>query len=99
MALEFKGLEPVKFGDIIATPVVSQENKMRLRSANLQTEDGANELKKILAECFPAQQMQVAAFIQQMNELDLEILQGYLIGGQRMVDLIEKEIEGAMHNE
>ena len=94
MALTFKGLEPVQFGDKLCTPEVNAEQRLRLG----KIEDvNSEKAKNILASCFPNDEAYVTEFIgEKMGTNDKQILQAYLLGGERAVAQIEKTLDKFM---
>lgn len=94
MALTFKGLEPVQFGDKLCTPEVDAEARLRLgRLEGLESDKAV----KTLAACFPDDEAFVAEFItEKMGTNDRQYLQAYLIGGERAVAQIERTLERYM---
>ena len=55
MALEFKkGLDAIKFGDIVATPKLDVEKRLRLQNIKLENAAGIKEAIGVISECFGA---------------------------------------------
>lgn len=94
MGLNFKKIEPVQFGDIVATPKVDEETKLRLQKIDLSTVQGWDDGIDLMAGCFAEQKEEIKDFMKtNMTSLDLNKLQAYLMGGDAMVELLEKRME------
>ena len=95
MGLEFKNnLEAIRFGDIVAQPSVNIEQRLRLQ--NLKLSDGAeiDEAITVMSECFGSKAEKVSDYIRNnMTLIEIVQLQAYLVGGQRMLDKINKNME------
>lgn len=98
MALEFKDkLEAINFGGMVLTPKIDMEKRLRLKQADLKTADGIRETMTIIAECFDDKADDVRAFIDEnLSLIDIAQLQVYLIGGQKMLDTVNKKLEEGM---
>ena len=95
MALEFKNkLEAIDFGGMVLTPQIDIEKRLRLQQADLKTPDGIREAMTIIAECFGDKMDEVRAFMNEnMSLVDIAQLQVYLVGGQKMLDTVNKKLE------
>lgn len=97
MGLKFSKIEPVQFGDIVAMPVVDEETKLRLYELNLSTIDGVNEAIAVMAGCFKDKKDEIKEFMKgEMSSYELNQLQAYLMGGQAMLDKLEKQLDIAI---
>lgn len=96
MALEFKKqLEAISFGDLVVTPKVDMEKRLRLQSLKLDKADQVKEAINVIAECFSENAEAVKAFINEnMSVVELAQLQVYLVGGQDMLDSVNKKLKG-----
>lgn len=101
MALEFKNkLEAIDFGGMVLTPQIDIEKRLRLQQADLKTPDGIRETMTIIAECFGDKMDEVRAFMNEnMSLVDIAQLQVYLVGGQKMLDTVNKKLEEGAANE
>lgn len=86
MGLQFSKLEPVQFGDLVATPKLTNEVKLRLQTAlqkaKDQTTDDLVEMTNQLAAAFPDHKEEVATFIESnMTMDDIAQLTTYLLAG------------------
>ena len=97
MALEFKKqLEAISFGDLVATPKVDMEKRLRLQNIKLDKADAVREAINVMAECFGENAEAVKSFIDEnMSVVELAQLQVYLVGGQDMLDSVNKKLKGA----
>lgn len=97
--LQFGKIEPIEFGDFESIPKVTSELRLRLRTLKFETEAQAAEGKKVLAECFGEDQERVLAFMNEhMTDLNLRILQAYLLGGPQMLDMLTGSIISEAQN-
>lgn len=97
MALSFSGLEAVKFGEIVATPTVTAEARLRIQSGNSKSAENREKLIKAMADCFGEQSEAVQDFMtHQMSGYELSLLQAYLVGGEKMLDQVEGTVAKAM---
>lgn len=99
MGLKFEKPEAVQFGEIIATPKLTTELKLRLQTAlaknQASTTEGLAELTKLLASCFPSDKDEVAEYIDSYMGLnDIAKLATYLLAGQEGLANLEKTIGG-----
>ncbi len=99
MGLKFEKPEAVQFGEIIATPKLTTELKLRLQTGlaknQASTAEGLAELTKLLASCFPSDKDDVAAYIDSYMGLnDIAKLATYLLAGQEGLANLEKTIGG-----
>lgn len=101
MALEFKkGLDAIKFGDIVATPKLDVEKRLRLQNIKLENAASIKEAIAVIAECFVGKEVEVAEFINEFMGLDdIARLQVYLVGGDAMLSRVDKKIEGVINGE
>lgn len=100
--LEFKAIEAVKFGEIIAMPKLNAEARLRVQSAN-PTANSA-EARRALASVFEeALQPAIIDFMEKnMSSEDLIVLQVYLASGERGIERLEaagdKSIDRSIEN-
>lgn len=100
MGLNFNKIEPVQFGDIVAMPKIDEETKLRLQNINLSTVQGWNDGVELMAGCFSEKKDEVKDFMKNnMNSFDLNKLQAYLMGGDSMVEMLEKKMERILDKE
>ena len=92
MALQFNSIQPVRFGEIEATPKMTTSSRMRVQKVKF---GGDNiEAMETLAECFGNNSDGVLDFMKKnMTTLDLQRLQAYLIGGESMLDTLDHTID------
>lgn len=99
MALSFSGLEAVKFGEIVATPTVTAETRLRIQSGNFKSAEGREKLIKVMSGCFGDQADAIADFMdKQMSTYELSLLQAYLAGGETMLNDVRGTIVKAMQD-
>lgn len=92
MALQFNGIEAIRFGDIVSTPKIDAETRLRLQGVKLNTKDAVNEAIEVLSSCFGADSVAIKQFMaEQMSEYELAKLQAYLLGGDSMLEVFEKQ--------
>lgn len=96
MALEFKkGLEAIDFGGLVVEPQLDVEKRLRLQNIKLDDLASMKEGIKVIASCFGDKSEEVAEFISQyMGIADIARLQVYLVGGDDMLQKVDKKIEG-----
>ena len=99
MGLKFSKLEPVQFGDIVAMPEVSEETKLRLYGLSFSTLEQTNEAIDLMSSCFKDKQSEIKEFMKTMNNYELNQLQAYLMGGQALLEKLEKQIDAAITKE
>lgn len=98
MALSFKknSAEAIAFGDLVATPNVDIEARLRIQGLQM---GNANEIKEailVISECFGDKKDEVAEFLSKdMTVLDLAKLKAYLVGGDDMVERVNSAMDGA----
>lgn len=92
--LKFSGIQPVQFGAKDCEPAkLTAETKLRLERISFDSEAETKKAEEILAGCFPNDEAYVLEFIRtKMTTIDKQILQAYLTGGERAVQLIEDAI-------
>lgn len=105
--LTFNKIKPIRFGDIVATPILNAEARLRVKSAKVSG-NGA-EAREALASVFPEEQRQeIISFMEEnMSENELAVLQAYLVSGELGISrleaatntAIEKQIERKLHGE
>lgn len=94
MALQFKKIEAVDFGGVVVEPKIDIESRMRLQQIKLDTPTGVSEAITVISECFGDKGESVKEFIENnMGIVDIAKLQAYLIGGNAMLDKVEKKLE------
>ena len=98
MALEFKkGLDAIQFGDMTLTPKLDVEKRLRLQNIKLDDANGIKEAIKVIASCFDDKAEDVEEFINQYMGLnDIARLQVYLVGGDSMLEQVDKKIQGVV---
>lgn len=92
MALQFNTIEPVRFGTIEATPKITTSARMRIQRAKFGGDN--SEAMEVLSECFGTQADEVLDFMKKnMSTMDLQRLQAYLIGGDTMLETLDRTID------
>lgn len=101
MALEFKkGLDAIQFGDLTVKPKLDVEKRLRLQNIKLDDANGIKEAIKVIASCFDDKAEDVEEFINQYMGLnDIARLQVYLVGGDSMLEQVDKKIQGVVDGE
>lgn len=101
MALEFKkGLDAIKFGDITVVPKLDVEKRLRLQNIKLEDAAGIREAVNVISSCFEGKEDEVKAFINEyMGLSDIARLQVYLVGGDSMLEQVDKKIQGVVDGE
>lgn len=95
MALTYNGIEPVTFGGKECIPKINTETRLRLS----QIKNYDDKTDDVLAAAFPDDEAYVKSFLtDKMTVLDKQKLQAYLIGGEEMLAIFQKKIEGAFEN-
>lgn len=97
MALEFKSkLEAIDFGGLVVEPKVDIEKRLRLQNIKLDEASSVKEAIIVISECFGENAEAVKKFINEnLSIVDIAQLQVYLVGGQKMLDSVNKKLEGA----
>lgn len=97
MALEFKDkLEAIDFGGLVVEPKVDIEKRLRLQNIKLDEASSVKEAITVISECFGENAGAVKDFINEnLSIVDIAQLQVYLVGGQKMLDSVNKKLEGA----
>lgn len=101
MALNFKksALEAISFGDLVVTPSVDIESRLRIQQTKLGSASEVKEAIAVMAECFGEKAEEVAKFMsEQMSIVDLAKLQVYLVGGDDMLHKVEKKLDEVAEN-
>lgn len=95
MALEFKNkLEAIDFGGLVVEPKVDIEKRLRLQNIKLDKADQVKEAITVISECFGENASAVKDFINtNLSIVDIAQLQVYLVGGQKMLDSVNKKLE------
>ena len=99
MGLKFNKLEAVEFGDIVATPAMTMELRLRIQNCKCGTPEETEESIKTIARAFEKSDLDGAITNFMKNEmalLDLQKLQAYLYGGDSALELINKQLDKAM---
>lgn len=95
--LQFNKLQPVGFGDKEVAPEVTTEVKLRLQNQKGDTEEGLKAMIDLIASCFGAEAEFVKDFMNKnMSILDVYRLQAYLVGGEKMVEMVEANMQTAI---
>jgi len=97
MALELTTIQPIKIDGVECRPVVNAES--RLRIAEIQTIVSDEDRKKaieVFASIFPDNTEYVKGKLEQMTALDLELIQTYILAGQKGVDTVLDGLKEAM---
>ena len=94
MSLEINTAKTIKFGDKSFTPSINAEQMLRLQRAKMTTESELEDLKKNIALCFGNDKIQVAEYLEHVDFYQLALIQAYLVGGDAMVETIEKKMGG-----
>ena len=98
--LQFNKLQPVGFGDKEVTPEITTEKKLRLQNTKGDTEENLKAMIELIASCFGDDSEFVKDFISKhMSLLDIYKLQAYLIGGEKMVEAVEQNMQTALAKE
>ena len=99
MALQFKTKEAIEFGELKVAPELDAELTLRLRQTfDYATESEAAELTDLLASCFGDKKEEVKQFIlNDMTFFDVRILHAYLLGGDKLVAMVMKEMDGGLN--
>lgn len=98
MALEFKKIEAIKFGDVVVEPKVDVETRLRLQTTKLSNVQEIAEAIDLIASCCGDKADDVKKFIEEnLGVVDIARIQAYLAGGKTLLDAIDKKIveEGA----
>lgn len=103
MALSFSKLEAVEFGDIKATPVLTQELRLRIQQIKGDAID-TTDSRDLLSSAFPSVKDAVSEFMKDnFSKNDYQRLQTYLTQGaaglERLDNLTERAMEKAMVEE
>ena len=94
MALQFNGIEAIRFGKTVALPKVDAETRLRLQALKLNTKESVTEAIEVLSSCFGAESYAVKQFMtEQMTEYELAQVQAYLLGGESMLEMLDKQFE------
>ena len=93
MALEFRGIEPVKFGGKECVPKITTEVKLRLS----QIKEYSDTTDDILASAFPNDEAYVRNFLDKMSVFEKQTLHAYLVGGFKMVEYITGKMDTAIN--
>ena len=95
MALEFKDkLEAIDFGGLVVEPKVDIEKRLRLQNIKLNEANSVKEAIRVISECFGDDKNEVKDFIEKnLSLVDIAQLQVYLVGGQKMLDKVNKQME------
>lgn len=97
MALELTTIQPIKIDGVECRPVINAENRLRIAEIkSISSEEDRETAIKTLASVFPDNKKYVEEKMAQMTALDLELIQTYLIAGQRGVDTIIDGLKEAM---
>lgn len=102
MGLTFKKLEQIQFGDLVATPRLTNELKLRIQAGlgNSEKPDGLAELTKNLAAAFPDNKDDVAKFIEEEMTMDsIAQLATYLLAGDNGLARLDAAQGGANGSE
>lgn len=92
MALQFNTIQPVRFGEIEATPKMTTSSRMRVQRVQFGGDN--SEAMETMAECFGNKSDEVLDFMKKnMSTLDLQRLQAYLIGGESMLETLDRTID------
>ena len=96
--MEFKEVQPIKFGTIEAMPSkLTTEMRLRVMNIKVGTDADIAEAISVMSECFGDKAVEVKSFMEKnMYPLDLQRLQAYLLGGISSVDKLEKAVQSAM---
>lgn len=95
MALEFNSkLEAIDFGGLVVEPKVDIEKRLRLQNIKLDKAESVKDAIRVISECFGQDKMEVKDFIEEnLSLVDIAQLQVYLVGGQKMLDKVNKQME------
>lgn len=99
MALSFKknSAEAIQFGDLVVTPKVDIEARLRIQSSQMGNASEVKEAILVISECFGDKKDEVAEFLSNdMTVLDLAKLKAYLVGGADMVERVDSAMESAL---
>lgn len=93
MDLQFDKIKKIGFGDMAVAPKITPELRMRLKTLDLKTESGLDEAKEVMSSCFGDKAKKVREFMDEnMTDVNLSMLQTYLIAGKQGLDLIREEL-------
>lgn len=96
MAFNITNIEPVEFGSgdnkRKCVPSLNTEQKLRLGKAAFNTEEAEKASDKLIASCFPDDEMFVVDFLSRCPVLSKQRLQAYLIGGEEAVRALDESI-------
>lgn len=96
MGLKFEKIQPVQFGDIVAMPYVDEETKLRLQNINFSTLEGRADAIDLMVSCFKEKKDEIREFMKGMGVYELNQLQAYLMGGQVLLDKLDKQFDKMM---
>jgi len=94
MALKLEKLGAVDFGEFSATPKVNVERTLRIQQIKMTTEAEISAAKDTMAEAFGDDKEKVRAVLDELPLFELQILQAYLMGGERMANKMLDIING-----
>lgn len=94
MSISFSKIEPVRFGDFEASPLVTAELKLRLAEIKIDAKSDNDEVISVLSRCFPDAQERVREFMREnMYPADLSRLATYLTSGPQGLMRYDQMIE------
>lgn len=91
------GCKMVQFGNMEAIASMTAERKMRVMGLRLKSDSDFKRAIRVLSACFDKKSNVVAKFMwKNMGTVDLQRLQVYLIGGQKLLTVHDKLLDGAI---
>lgn len=93
MALSIKTKQSVEFDGKAYIPEVNTELRMRLGQLNVETDEDLEEAYEVIASCFPKDKEKVKGLLQQITTVDLQFIRAYLIGGEKTLEAVEKQLQ------
>jgi len=78
---------PIELGELGSfAPTMTVERRLRVQTAKFDTPENALEAIKVMAACFDEHAEEVEKFFQDVDILQCYKLQGYLIGGDAVLE-------------
>ncbi len=97
MALELTTIQPIKIDGVECRPVVNAETRLRIAEIkSLVSEEDRKKAIEVFATVFPENGDYVREKLAQMTSLDIELIQTYLLAGQKGIDTVLDGLKEAM---
>lgn len=98
MGLNFSQTRNIQFGDIVANiPVLGQKDKLKLQQLDFGSEAKREEAIDAMSSIFKEKNEEIRKFmLENMTDFDLARAQAYIIGGQSMLEAVDKQFEKEM---